>query len=1225
MQSSHYLLSVLLIALLCGRSILLQGAPLVADRYTLLLAGFEDGVEQPDYSVGPSAFFNSGAVKILEGYYGCGLDLRPHFPSQKNLRIYNRWALMMEGNILPDEGTFEFFVNLKNSPAPYSQPLLNAFVGRFIDDGKTYVGTYLYLSDKKIRWRFPIWSRDTREHWSGEIDFLRDKQYGGEALSKDWHHLAIAWASGEALLFLDGRLLASCNLKGKFGLTLLNNLSHGMHMSGYVIDELRISSIARYKNNFEPNWRNGKRPINAFTTSQNIRRYPVEYRIPPSPINKMPSGIKINKLDCALLMYEGYDRQILEGAKPQLFGSRFEQQFDAISVDGTVEDATDGVKLFKLNIRNGKLETQRLELQFAVKPDFKAAEYFDGAEVRRHLSLPRYRSGYIFILPLGAVADSSDFVATGLSPRFPYNDLVHGWSPEGILSVGVKFVLAPGEEFTVTFYSARGKSKFGTDAALDQYYNCFADLYKRPEKSTVYSYLSPTGHWRIKPSLDIVRQGYAGSFWGHGPAHTKGDEPGKWWEMEKYLNAYSYKHARHSEEKMETRENLHELIAAEHKFEFDNAYPVRRFHIAPDLTPEWIIKELAPDLLPSDDPLVTGQYYKRINGNYFVNEYDTPFGAHFRRQMKEYFELGMRGTSPGWINDILYVASVMRFNDPLARKTSGRSFSADMGDFVRGAMGKQQRMEEINKMTCNKYPMSIIADGGLVSYTVGAYACQAAIESGDIFLWLYACNYVKYGRQIFGEKPISAHSSPQSFALGNHLQSSITPEMLRELLRDSQRRIINFSLKHAILLDPFAYNIGKQYIMEQTPLLVEASIRGRKAVPAGWVNQPGWIRRSGEGTKSLIIIGNDSNQEFAAKVKLDNDEFDGTPLPVDFFGGYLAGQGSGESIEFKHDIPAQSVWGLLTPLIVSRTRVSGFTTAMRGDGVDFTVVAEINCDTPATLKFDDFAPLYSLYSLQINGVENNSASKLIQLSQGYSKIELKYHCTPLYFSAEELSKIELIKDGRCNFVIIADSGYHYRKLDRNFKLGFDQGTAMMLTDFIRLYDWEDGILDNMGLPEWHSQPIAETSRWQFILQSKAEHNGASIDQKKKHIIVKGTTPGEARRVMVILMRMIDRKYPRLGSLIPLDFYKGRFDRNHSWKNTAFGKHRDMKFFLDFSDQDFLLKPVLSRENEILYQNENCNFADRYKLKFPPFIVEPTYTDNFVYGFDGENKFSPKPL
>lgn len=515
--------------------------------------------------------------------------------------------------------------------------------------------------------------------------------------------------------------------------------------------------------------------------------------------------------------------------------------------------------------------------------------------------------------------------------------------------------------------------------------------------------------------------------------------------------------------------------------------------------------------------------------------------------------------------------------------------------------------------------MSIIADGGSVSYTVGAYACQAAIESGDIFLWLYACNYIKYGRQVFGEKPISAHSTPQSFALGNHLQSSITPELLRELLRDSQRKIINFCLKHAVLLDPFAYNIGKQYIMEQTPLLVEASIRGRKAVPAGWVNQPGWIRRSGKGNKSLIIVGNDSNQKLAARVKLDNVEFGGVPLPVDFFGGQLTGQGDDDSIEFKRDILPQSVLGLLTPLIVSGTRVSGFTTEMQGNGIDFTITAEVTCDVAATLEFDDFAPLYHLQSLRINGMENVD-SRLVQLPQGYSRIELRYHCAPLYFSAEELSEVELVnKDGKCNFIIIADSGYRYHRQDRDFYLGFDRGTAMMLSDFIRLYDWEDGVLDNMGLPEWHSQPVTGTSRWQFILQSKAEHNGAFIDQKKKHIIVKGTTPGEARRVMVILMRMIDRKYPRLGSLIPLDFYQGRFDRYHSWKNTAFSKHRDMKFFLDFSDQDFLLKPVLSEENEILYRNGNCNFTGKYKLKFPPFIVEPTYTDNFVYGFEGRNE------
>jgi hypothetical protein len=46
-----------------------------------------------------------------------------------------------------------------------------------------------------------------------------------------------------------------------------------------------------------------------------------------------------------------------------------------------------------------------------------------------------------------------------------------------------------------------------------------------------------------------------------------------------------------------------------------------------------------------------------------------------------------------------------------------------------------------------------------------------------------------------------------------------------------------------------------------------------------------------------------------------------------------------------------------------------------------------------------------------------------------------------------------------------------------------------------------------------------------------------------------------------------------------------------------------------------LKPLLNAEYEDLYADGD--FTGRYRLKAMPFLFEPTYDDNFVYGYEGK--------
>ena len=58
------------------------------------------------------------------------------------------------------------------------------------------------------------------------------------------------------------------------------------------------------------------------------------------------------------------------------------------------------------------------------------------------------------------------------------------------------------------------------------------------------------------------------------------------------------------------------------------------------------------------------------------------------------------------------------------------------------------------------------------------------------------------------------------------------------------------------------------------------------------------------------------------------------------------------------------------------------------------------------------------------------------------------------------------------------------------------------------------------------------------------------------------------------------------------------------------------FYRDFADPRFLVKPILNGQYERLYDDGNEDFQGRYGLRFAPYIFEPTYGDDYVYGYAG---------
>ena len=98
--------------------------------------------------------------------------------------------------------------------------------------------------------------------------------------------------------------------------------------------------------------------------------------------------------------------------------------------------------------------------------------------------------------------------------------------------------------------------------------------------------------------------------------------------------------------------------------------------------------------------------------------------------------------------------------------------------------------------------------------------------------------------------------------------------------------------------------------------------------------------------------------------------------------------------------------------------------------------------------------------------------------------------------------------------------------------------------------------------------------------------------------------------MVVLMRLVDRKYPHIGRYFPLRHWR----KKQPWEPVRIKETQ--QFYKSFADPRFLLKPILNAQGERHYDGGNEDFQGRYELRFAPYIFEPTYEDDYVNGYGG---------
>ncbi|MFW6059110.1 MAG: hypothetical protein ACODAQ_02950, partial [Phycisphaeraceae bacterium] len=946
-----------------------------------------------------------------------------------------------------------------------------------------------------------------------------------------------------------------------------------------------------------------------------------------------------------LMLHRGLERtplapQGMEDFRQHDGRTRFTQRFEDDIVALHELKQASGTLRWRVTLVNEAEREMWLEPLLSLPVPLSAVEeMFDGTAPRRNIPVPRHRDVYAHTLPFIAAANSEQHIGVGIDPHVNLSDIVNQWIPVddgGIIRQGTKLALSPGEQYSYDFIVVAGDGAFGTLDAIDAFHAQFPELYRLLPDVTVFTYMPKTQYWAASKQVDMKRLGYAGNFWGHGPGHDKGDEfvTPEWWNNPRFDYDDHYRdYARRIQRLWGTPAQVREYITLFYRQSYDNWYPVRRFHTCPDMTPEWIVKELWPEYTPNEDPWCFGQYYKGSWDAVIVNEYNTPLGAHFREHARRYFYQA-NGYCHGFINDMSHAGALYRHNDPIAQRTAGRSFSRDLGTFVRKALGRRQRYEDLSRAVIADTRITYWSDGGAFSYTLGAFSAGMAIEGAGMYKDLTGpAKYIEPARYLIGEKPFGAMTHINDDWIGYFLDvEEFTPAKLRDYYRYAGRQLVLYCLKTGTTLDPGTYMWGRQYELEMAPLMVDAAVRGRKIVPAARVREPLWVRRNGDDLDTLLIVGNTKPRDIQTDIEVLNRYFDGAPLFAGYFGdGARHRVDEATTVIESVNVPTRDAAAFRAVGMLETDAAATAGSRITGDGLHVQLKLAIEATPGATLRLNPMAPLYVVEQVTMNGEPVRFiADEPLQLAERHSEIGVTYRNAAIDFDPEQWAQVELIRNGRVNFCLVADDGTSYQvdpdQPAYTFTIGYEHGTARMLNDFIEQYDSEDGRLGNLGRAAYVDERPNGYAGWivELIEDPMMDAGRVSLDLSQRVIRVAGPTQGEMRRAMVVLMRLVDRKYPHVGRFFPLRNRKQFYDAD---KPVPFEKwvlrKPTREFYEALEDQKFLVKPVLRAEYEHLYADDRMDFAGQYELRRAPFVIEPTYGDDFVYGYSGSGTAASK--
>ncbi len=1222
--------------------------PLALDQYTLLSAHFDrvKDLHIPDYANGYDKFIGVGYASA-PGYYGNCLDLSRlglHnnylAESDSGMPYYVNFGIWPLGNFNVYQGTLEFWFMLQNKD-----------MGRLIDVFNGLHPALIGLSADQMAVK---WSCLKDKIASGTVVFPKSLE-----LNK-WHYYTQTWSAGEFCIYLDGRMVFSFNMEGCHGIVrgrvdktpfVIGSDKMAERRMPLLIDELAVSGVVRYTDNFEPRWHQGKRPDWAFEgMKKELPRYPVReiepvlagqismshaakesellYKLLPGLdvvfdkkdgfIKEVNFGKAVVKDEAGgLLLWEGLDRTPLfrevtaDGWKITEKEVSFTQKYAKDLILLNTLSKEDGKIKWKVVITNLSAAEKWVELLFSLPlPLPGIEEYFDGTSTHTDNRLPRRRDDIVYALPYGAVSAAGRYVGLATDPHTWLSSLINEWFPldtGGVLRQGFRYVLHANDSQEFNFIIQEGKSPFGCRNALAAYYETYPDLYAMRRDIPVHFNLPigfATVDWSWQTQLwytsDTARRSYCGHGWLFQPDYGfKGDYYGQqeFYNNPKYYSRDEYKDAKRIAESLfkKSLDYFRKCSKEYYALPYQNFYTRPAQHWCPQWPNPIMCEELYPEGLDKEgDRLQNGQYYSRQSA-YCINNYNTPIGKNVMWQVDKLVE--QKGKSNvGFINDLGYNNAV-RHTDPIAMKSKGRAFAQDKGAYLLDAFGFAQMFEHIkSKKHTDSIRLGTCSDGGYTNYLIAALVDKIAVECERAHDGYSQDGRWEMGRILNGEKPYETLSSKVRYKDIAALQLADFDKLSEMELRDYYRYYYDQyflnCLKYGVMLGNNYAETGILRYYETRPFQVECQLAGYKIVPAAWVKPDLFIVRYGSGSNTLIAVGNHKPIELETDVEIHNPSLGGELyLFGDYYGSTCRQEISNEKTILKQiGVGKRYIRGFKVLAAITGEPPTTVETLSQGDGIEVVNNFIFESTRGCSFTLSPKVPRdYHIDRVTVDGTEIPSNPIKLNLAKGKCRIEIRLRNSVLTFSTESWSKVNLL-DNRNNQVL-------YQMIIDKRATSFDAGTAKWLDTFVGAYDYEDNIKGNLKAKGIGSDMSAEDI-WKICLgYGNKEHVKTALvtlDIKNRAILIDGPDELERRRAMAIFMRLVDRKYPCIGSYLPPQELIP-YDRLNKMETKLRGIFERYKFHQ---------KPLLTEEYESLYDNGNLDFQGRYKIKTSPYIFEP---------------------
>ncbi|MDY0165608.1 MAG: LamG-like jellyroll fold domain-containing protein [Thermoguttaceae bacterium] len=1218
--------------------------PFQPDRYTLLLARFDSGIEEADYAMGYRRFGGMGFLPA-EGYYGRGLDLDRDFlhdefytQSDSALPFYFNFGFSPHGNFDVHQGTLEFWFLLK-------------------DDKE---GPFLQSDNSRHRIGCRISPRTLRIFWAGAgpEDIQGTVTFPEPLGTHRWHYYTQTWSEGEFAVYIDGRLVFTHDMREVQGIVSSRVDKPGIYFGAaswgtasplrMTMDELAVSNVVRYTEDFEPPWRDGVRPDDAFAGLETPPpRYPGKARLPvvaesfPVRLEGKPLRVRLaENMTAAIDRSDGFIKAVTAGdeeaadelggiliweglERTPLFhavqGSDFSEGENALSFrqrygDDLVARSTitpgSGRTVWEVTLENLADRPRRLEVQFSLPLPFRGVtEYFDGSVFHDLVHLPRRKDEFAKTVPFSAAGSAGRYAGVGLSSEVWVSDLINEWLPlgdgGGAVRQGFKAVIDPQQEVKYAFFLLAGGSRYGARKALEQYYHAHdGPLYTKNPRVSVLTHMPCTyvitnpGARGLDYGREIARLLYCGHDWRHEPNYgIKGDEAGigPWFKNEKYLDVPEYEYAKVKWNQFADLEayRQRQIDAAKSSYEQNYTMHVRHWH--PQCLNILIINGHYPEGLDMvGDKLQCGQKYanSRIRAC-MVNTYNTPLLGWNQRQADFFAEL-WGPWNKGFTHDTTYDCTA-RFSDPIALRTAGRSFGRDKEEYLRLAFGFGQWFRYLGTLRSGQRDLAALGDGSYVSYITAVTADKHLTEEMRFNDNMGYPGRFSTGRILSGEKAFDApigrlHGMDLSHEwLGDRFMELTEPE-LRNYYRYFFDQYMLHCFRHGVYMSSLLTH-GKQKQVENRALMVECIMAGWRVVPGAEANGALFLARYGDKFDTILVIGNHKPHEQTTDVAADGDELhgDGAALVfADYYGEPLSLRFDGTGTVARDvTVPRRSVTALRA---IGALRGSGAQSAdveYEGNGIEFTTRIMLKATPGSRFQFTPFVPNdYVIGSVTIGGVDmptGEAGAVALVAEEECSVIEVRYRSAIIRIAPADWDEMRLLEADRALVQVVVPED----------ATEMDKGTLDWIDAFIVVHDYEDNVKGNLK-PLEAALGDSDFPVWKVTMHT-APAESPSVVLDGSHIVVHGADEFARKRAMAVFMRLLERKHTHVGSfLFPCDLNLYDTVRQMSDRKVAEVIER----------YDLQKKPLLRDEYEHLYDGGNLDFHGRYSLKRSPYIYEP---------------------